>query len=185
MRAILFAVFVAVAAATAAVLSQLSFGGSEKTQIAGGTVSALSRAQRASDALPAGVLAYPFAERNFASPRGSGSRLLMTEGSLRLFAVPGKDRMLCLIEIDDGAETAGGACADRKVLLTGSIYMAARQENGSWNVVGLVGDGPTYAEADDKRAAVRNNAFVLNGVRAGKVTIGSPAASQTIDVFDD
>jgi hypothetical protein len=184
MRAILFLVFVAVAAATAAALSQFGFGGSDKVQIGNGNVSALSRAERADDALPPSVLGYPFARHNFASPRGQGSRLLTTDGSLRVFAVPGKDRMLCLIEIDDVTDTAGGACADRKVLLTGSIYMAARQDDASWNVVGLVGDGHTYAQAEGQRRPVANNAFVLRGVRADEVTIGNATATQTIDIGD-
>jgi hypothetical protein len=184
MRRIVFGAFVVAAATAAGVLSQLGLGGSDKVQIGNGSVSALTTAARSVDALPASVLGYPFAERNFASGNGHGSRLLTTQGSLKLFAVPGKDRMLCLIEIDDVAQTAGGACADRKVLLTGSIYMADLQEDGSSQVVGLVGDGHTYAEADGRHARVENNAFILPGVRGGEVTIGSPTARQTLDIGD-
>lgn len=184
MRRIVFGAFVVAAATAAGVISQIGLGGSDKVQIGNGSVSALRAAAHTVDALPASVLALPFAERNFASRSGHGSRLLTTQGSLKLFAVPGKDRMLCLIEIDDVAQTAGGACADRKVLLTGSIYMADRQEDGSWRVVGLLGDGHTYAAADGRHVRVENNAFILHGVRGGEVTIGSPTASQTVDIGD-
>jgi hypothetical protein len=92
--------------------------------------------------------------------------------------------MLCLVEVDSAAQTSGGACAERSALLTGSIYMADRQEDGSRQVVGLVGDGPTYAEADGRRTRVENNAFVLRGVRGSDVTIGSPTASQTVEIGD-
>ncbi len=170
------------AAATAGLLTQLGLGGSNKVQIGNGSVSALAHAARADDALPQSVLDYPFAERNFASPNGGGSRLLQEQGSLKLYAVPGKGGMLCLVEVDTVAATAGGACAVRSVLRTGSIYMADRQEDGSRLVVGLVGDGHTYAEANGKRAPVQNNAFVLNDVEGGDLTVGSPSASQHIDI---
>jgi hypothetical protein len=60
--------------------------------------------------------------------------------------------------------------------------MADSQEDGSRLVVGLVGDGHTYAEANGRRASVENNAFVLNQVEGGDLTVGSPAASQHIDI---
>jgi hypothetical protein len=171
-----------VAAATAGLITQLGLGGSDKVQIGNGSVSALAHAARAGDALPQSVLDYPFADRNFASRNGGGSRLLQEQGTLKLYAVPGKGGMLCLVEVDTAADTAGGACADRDVLRTGSIYMADRQENGSRLVVGLVGDGHTYAEANGKRAPVQNNAFVLNDVEGGDLTVGSPSASQQVDI---
>ena len=171
-----------VAAATAGLLTQLGLGGSGKVQIGNGSVSALAQAARTADALPQSVLDYPFAERNFASPNGGGSRLLQVQGSLRLYAVPGKGALLCLVEVDTVAETAGGACADRSVLRTGSIYMADLQEDGSRLVVGLVGDGHSYAEASGKRVSVQNNAFVLNHVQGGDLTVGSPTASQHVDI---
>ena len=170
------------AAVTAGLLSQLVFGGADRVRIGNGSVSALARASKTTDALPESVLTYPFAERNFASKNGEGSRLLRLEGTLRLYAVPGKEGMLCLIEVDDLAGTAGGACADRHVLLTGSIFMADRQEDGSQFVVGLVGDGHTYAEAEGRRVPVQSNAFVLREVAGSKVTVGSPTAAQTIDL---
>jgi hypothetical protein len=177
-----FGVAVLVAAATAGLLTQLGLGGSDKIQIGNGSVSALALTARASDTLPQSVLDYPFAGRNFASPNGGGSRLLQELGSLKLYAVPGKGGMLCLVEVDSVAQTAGGACADRDVLRTGSIYMADRQEDGSRLVVGLVGDGHTYAEANGKRALVQNNAFVLDHVEGGDLTVGSPSASQHVDL---
>jgi len=170
------------AAATAGLITQLGLGGSGKVQIGNGSVSALAQAARAADSLPRSVLEYPFAERNFSSPNGGGSRLLQTQGSLRLYGVPGKEGMLCLVEVDTAAETAGGACADRSVLRTGSIYMADIREDGSRLVVGLVGDGHTYAEADGRRTPVENNAFVLDGVEGRDFTVGSAAASQHIDI---
>ncbi len=184
MRRTLFGVLLVLAATTAGMLSQFGFGGSDKVQIASGSVSALARAAHTGEALPPSVLAYPFAARNFASASGAGSRLLMTDGSLTLYAVPGKDGMLCLIEIDVVADTAGGACADRSVLKTGSIYMADRQEDGSRLVVGLVGDGPTYAQANGSRTRVENNAFVLRHVDGRDFVVGSPTASQTIELGD-
>ncbi len=171
-----------VAAAAAGLLTQHGLGGSDKVQIGNGSVSALAQAARAADTLPQSVLDYPFADRNFASPNGGGSRLLQQQGSLKLYAVPGKGGMLCLVEVDTVADTAGGACADRGILRTGSIYMADRQEDGSRLVVGLVGDGHTYAEAGGRRTTVENNAFVLNHVEGGDLTVGSPTASQHIDI---
>jgi hypothetical protein len=181
-RHLQFGVAVLVAAAAAGLLTQLGLGGSDKVQIGNGSVSALAHAARGADALPQSVLDYPFAGRNFASPDGGGSRLLEEQGSLKLYAVPGKGGMLCLVEVDTAAETAGGACADRGILRTGSIYMADRQENGSRLVVGLVGDGHTYAEAGGRRTTVENNAFVLDHVEGGDLTVGSPTASQHIDI---
>jgi hypothetical protein len=181
-RHLQFGVAVLVATATAGLLTQLGLGGSDKVQIGNGSVSALARAARAADTLPQSVLDYPFADRNFASPNGGSSRLLQEHGSLKLYAVPGKGGMLCLIEVDTVADTAGGACANRSILLTGSIYMADRQEDGSRLVVGLVGDGHTYAEANGRRTTVDNNAFVLNHVEGGDLTVGSPTASQHIDI---
>jgi hypothetical protein len=177
-----FGVAVLVAAATAGLLTQLGLGSSDKVQIGNGSVSALAHAGRAADALPQSVIDYPFAGRNFASPDGGGSRLLQEQGSLKLYAVPGKGGMLCLIELDTAAGTAGGACADRGVLRTGSIYMADRQDDGSRLVVGLVGDGHTYAEADGRRTRVDNNAFVLDHVEGSDLTVGSPSASQHVDL---
>ena len=181
-RQLQFGVAVLVAAAAAGLLTQLGLGGSDKVQIGNGSVSALAEAARAADTLPQSILDYPFADRNFASPSGGGSRLLQEQGSLKLYAVPGKGGMLCLIEVDTVADTAGGACADRGILRTGSIYMADRQEDGSRLVVGLVGDGHTYAEANGRRVTVENNAFVLKHVEGGDLTVGSPTASQHIDI---
>ena len=170
-----------IAAATVAV-AQVGLGGSGRVRIGTGKVSALARATQSADRLPAEVLAYPFADRNFASPNGAGSRLLKTDGSLSLYAVPGKYGMVCLVEIDVLAQTSGAACADRSVLLTGSIFMADQLEDGTQQVMGLVGDGHTYAEANGKRVRVDGNAFLLRGVRSTEVTIGSPAAAQTVDI---
>ena len=181
-RRLFFAALLAVAVTTAGVLSQFGFGGSEKARIANTSVAALTRAARTGDTLPPSVLAYPFAARNFASPSGAGSRLVLTQDSLRLYAVPGKGGLLCLIEVDSAAETAGGSCADRSLLSTGSIYMADRQEDGSRLVVGLVGDGPSYAQADGKRTQIENNVFALQGVAGDDFTVGSSRASQTIDI---
>ncbi|MDQ2967238.1 MAG: hypothetical protein M3R37_02835 [Actinomycetota bacterium] len=181
-RRLQFGVAVLVAAATAGLLTQLGLGGNEKVQIGNGSVSVLAHAARVADKIPQSVLDYPFADRNFASPNGGGSRLLQEQGSLKLYAVPGKGVMLCLVEVDTVAGTAGGACADRDILRTGSIYMADRREDGSRLVVGLVGDGHTYAEANGKRAPVQNNAFVLNDVEGGDLTVGSPSASQHVDI---
>jgi hypothetical protein len=90
--------------------------------------------------------------------------------------------MLCLVEVDAAADTAGGDCADRGILRTGSIYMADAQEDGSRLVVGLLGDGHTYAEANGRRATVENNSFVLEQVEGGDVTVGSPTATQHVDI---
>jgi len=181
-RRLQFGAVVLAAAATAGLLTQLGLGGSDKVQIGNGSVSALAHASRTADSLPQSVLDYPFAERNFASPNGGGSRLLQVQGSLRLYGVPGKGGLMCLVEVDAAAETAGGACADHSVLRTGSIYMADLQEDGSRQVVGLVGDGHTYAEANGRRAPVQNNAFVLSHVEGGDLTVGSPTASQHVDI---
>jgi len=181
-RHLQFGAALLVAAATAGLLTQLGLGGSDKVQIGNGSVSALAHAGGAADALPQSVLDYPFADRNFASPNGGGSRLLQEHGSLRLYAVPGKGGLVCLVEVDTVADTAGGACADRGILRTGSIYMADRQEDGSRLVVGLVGDGHTYAEANGRQATVENNAFVLDHVEGSDLAVGSPTASQHIDI---
>lgn len=169
-------------AVAAAIVSQAGLGGEKRAQIGTGAVATLSRAARPADALPAEVLSYPFAGHNFGSPTGVGSRLLKTDGSLRLYVVPGKAGMVCLVEIDDLAGTSGGTCADRSVLRTGSIYMADEQADGSKQVVGLVGDGHTYAEGDGERAPVDNNAFVLTNIQDDEVTIGSQTAEQTVDI---
>src|SRR6188472_2855231 len=96
-RHIQFGVVVLAAAVVAGLLTQLGLGGSDRVQIGSGSVSALARAARAADTLPQSVLDYPFAGRNFASPNGAGSRLLQEQGSLKLYAVPGKGVMLCLV----------------------------------------------------------------------------------------
>jgi hypothetical protein len=172
------------AAAAIAVTSQIGRGGGGRTKIGSGSVAALARSARAADRLPARVLAYPFAARNFSSPAGAGSRLLKTDGSLTLYTVPGKAGTLCLVEVDDAAQTTGGSCADRDVLLTGSILIADLGEDGRIQVVGLVGDGHTYAEANGRRVGVDGNAFVLRGVEGDSVTIGSATETQTIEVGD-
>jgi hypothetical protein len=181
-RTVVFAVILTLGAVAATTISQAGLGGSKRVQIGTGSVAALSRAARATDSLPAEVLSYPFAGHNFASRSGIGSRLLKTEGSLSLYAVPGKAGMVCLVEVDDLAGTSGGTCADRSVLRTGSIYMADEREDGSREVVGLVGDGHTLAAADGRRVPVDNNAFVLEDIEGDEVTIGSPTAEQTVDI---
>jgi hypothetical protein len=168
--------------AVAATAAAVGRGGSDKVRIGNGSVSALSRAARPTDRLPAEILAYPFAEHNFASPTGAGSRLLQSDGALSLYAVPGKSGMVCLVEVDEFAQTSGAACADRSVLLTGSIFMADRNEDGTQQVTGLVGDGHTYAEANGKRVRIEFNAFLLRGVQGSEITIGSATAAQTVEV---
>jgi hypothetical protein len=167
-----------------AIAAQTVIGGSDRVKIGAGSVSALARAARPADRLPASVLALPFADSNFASPTGDGSRLLRTDGSLSLYAVPGKGRLVCLIEVDSLAQTAGGSCADRRVLLTGSIFMADVREDGRKDIVGLVGDGHTFADADGRRVVVTANAFILRGVASNTVTIGSPTATQVVEITD-
>src|SRR6266508_3624626 len=61
---------------------------------------------------------------------------------------------------------------------------AARAGDGSRQVVGLVGDGHTYAEANGKRTRVENNTFLLRDVAGSGFTIGSASASQTIELGD-
>ncbi|HEX6662092.1 MAG TPA: hypothetical protein VF025_00320 [Gaiellaceae bacterium] len=181
-RFTLFGAAFAAALATAGLVTQFGLGGGGKVQIGDGSVSALGRAARTGDVLPRSILAYPFAERNFASPDGRGSRVLSVHGSLTLYAVPGKAGMVCLIEADSLAETAGGACADRSVLKTGTIYMADRQEDGSLQVAGLVGDGHTFAEANGRRTPVENNSFLLAQVEGTDLSIGSTTETQQIDL---
>ncbi len=178
------AVALAVAAATAAMLTRVVHGGANRVRIGTGRVSVLARTARTADALPDYVLALPFAAHNFASPDGRGSRLVATDGATTIFAVPGTGRLLCVVEVDQTAETAGGACAERGVLLTGSIWTAEVREDGTKDVVGLVGDGHTYAAANGRRVAVRNNAFVLHDVTGEEVEVGSPDATQTISLGD-
>jgi hypothetical protein len=132
--------------------------------------------------LPASVVALPFAAHNFASADGRGSRLVATDRTTQIFAVPGKGRLLCVVEVDQAADAAGGACADRSVLLTGSIWTAAVREDGTKDVVGLVGDGHTYAASGERRVPVANNAFVLHDVAADAVEVGSPEAAQTVSL---
>jgi hypothetical protein len=60
--------------------------------------------------------------------------------------------------------------------------MADEREDGSREVVGLVGDGHTFAAADGRRVPVDNNAFVLEDIEGDEVTIGSPTAEQTVDI---
>jgi hypothetical protein len=84
--------------------------------------------------------------------------------------------------VDEFAQTSGAACADRSVLFTGSIFMADRNEDGTQQVAGLVGDGHTYAEANGKRVGIERNAFLLRGVQSSEITIGSATAAQTVEI---
>jgi hypothetical protein len=176
------AAFLAAGAAATAVLTQVGRGGSERVRIGTGAVSALTRAAKTADVLPADVVELPFAAHNFASADGRGSRLVATDGTTQIFAVPGKGRLLCVVEVDEAADTAGGACADRSVLLTGSIWTANVREDGTKDVVGLVGDGHTYASSGARRVPVANNAFVLHDVAGDEVEVGSPDAAQTVSL---
>jgi hypothetical protein len=172
----------AASAVIAATLVQTVTGGGNKVQIGTGSVSTLKRQSRAADALPPNVLRLPFAVDNFATVSGAGARLIKTDGSTQIFVVPGKRNLLCVIEVDPAAQTSGGACADRKILLTGSIWTAEVRDDGTKDVVGIVGDGHTYAEAGGRRVPVENNAFVLHGVDVNDLTIGSPTAQQTLQI---
>jgi hypothetical protein len=180
-RRLFFASVLAAGLATAGVLTQFGLGGSDRVTIGNGFVSALARPALASDALPRSVLGYPFAERNFADAQGAGARRLVVDGSLTLYAVPGKGSLVCLVEVDSAADTAGGACAQRDVLRTGAVYMADGQD-GDRLVVGLVGDGHSYAEADGRRADVANNAFVLRHVSGSELRVGSPTAEAQVSL---
>ena len=60
-RRLHFIALLAIVAVAAAVLSQLVLGSSDRVRIGNGSVSALARASTQADALPAKVLAYPFA----------------------------------------------------------------------------------------------------------------------------
>jgi hypothetical protein len=175
------AALVALALAAGA-LTQVGHGGPDRVRIGTGAVSALTRAARPTDALPAYVLALPFALHNFASTDGRGSRMVAVDGATRIFAVPGKGRLLCVVEVDQAAETAGGACADRSILLTGSIWTAEVDQDGTEDVVGLVGDGHTYAAAGERRVPIANNAFVMHDITGGEVQLGSPTATQTVSL---
>ena len=115
---------------------------------------------------------------------GRGSRLVGIDGTTKIFAVPGKGRLLCVVEVDQTADTAGGACADRTVLLTGSIWTADVHQDGTKDVVGLVGDGHTYVAAGGRRVPIENNAFVIHDVAGDEVEVGSPAAAQTVSLGD-
>ena len=55
-------------------------------------------------------------------------------------------------------------------------------DDGDRLVVGLVGDGHTYAEADGRRAEVRNNAFVLRHVSGSELHVGSPTAEAHVSL---
>ena len=45
-----------------------------------------------------------------------------------------------------------------------------------------VGDGHTFAEANGRRTAVENNSFLLAQVEGTDLSIGSPTATQQIDL---
>jgi hypothetical protein len=148
----------AVAAASVVVIASSASGQTSPVV----KLSILDRAASASDVLPAYVTSAPFAEQ-FASP--DAARLASTRAMRSIYVVPGKAGTICLVVAEPATETVMADCAARDLLVNGSIYLSMPHNNGTFDVVGVVADGHTAAQAaDDRAVAVANNVFALDGL---------------------
>jgi hypothetical protein len=158
-------------AATAALAAGKSPGGESTPRLSNGELSALSRAPAAEDVLPANVLQLPIAQ-DFARPLVA--RRLATEGGRRIYAVRGRQKTTCLVVIESSDDATTVNCAG-VAQESGAVWQGTPQNDGTVDVVGIVGDGVAYARAGDSRAQVENNVFILKGKVNDEVVLGTAA----------
>ena len=175
--------FVIAGAASAAIVASatlLAFAavgeGSGEVRIGTPNLSVLDRPAANRDALPREVAGSPFA-RQFADV--SAARLVLTSGETRLFVVPGQNGFVCLIEYKGAAGHAGN-CAEREKLVTEGIWLSEWHPDGTFDIVGVVGDGHRYVEVGGTRAAVANNAFALSNVTGEELVLGGAAGERIV-----
>jgi hypothetical protein len=151
---------IAVAASAAAVAAGVGFGGPPTPVLSGGGIAALESPATSADALPARVLQLPFA-RHFADP--AAARLALRDAERTVYVVPGRDTSLCLVVV----EANGGIglnCAGRSVLRSGAVWQGTGNDDGSTDIVGVVGDGVAYVQPENgERVAVKDNVFTIDG----------------------
>jgi hypothetical protein len=161
------------AAASAVAIASLAAGvGSGRPPtpaLSDGTVAVLERPARSGDVLPGRVLELPFA-RHFAN--SGAARLARRDAERTVYVVPGRDSTLCLIVVE--ANAVGLNCAGRSVLRSGAVWQGTGQDDGSTDVVGVVGDGVAYARTEGgSRVVVNNNVFTIDAVRGRTITLGT------------
>lgn len=151
---------IATVMAVAAVAAGVGFGGPPTPVLSDGSVSALKRPATNADALPARVLELPFA-RHFADP--AKARLALRDGERSVYVVPGRDASLCLVVVEQNG-AIGLNCAGRSVLRSGAVWQGTGNDDGSTDIVGIVGDGIAYAQGESGgRVAVKDNVFTIDG----------------------
>jgi hypothetical protein len=180
-RVVLGAAAIGAAAAVAAVATGIGFGGSPTPALSDGIVTALDRPARSGDALPDRVLELPFA-RHFAP---STARLAFRDAERSVYVVAGRDSSLCLVVV----ETTNGVglnCAGRSVLRGGAVWQGTGNDDGSTDIVGVVGDGVAYARTDgNSSVTVKDNFFRINAATGRTIIFGKrDGAEASFDLGD-
>jgi hypothetical protein len=171
LRRLVIALVALASAAVAAVAAGIGLSRPSAPVLSDGSIAALERPGRSADALPARVLELPFA-RHFANP--NAARLVSRDVERSVYVVPGRDATVCLVVVEAEASGIALNCAARSLLRSGSVWQGTRTADGAVDIVGVVGDGVTYATADGKtRLPVRGNVFAMSGVRNRTIILGT------------
>lgn len=123
-------------------------------------LSVMTRPPTSADVLPRFTLKGFIATR-FANWRAA--RSVGTHEGARFFAIPGKDRGLCLLEVRREAKELSGFCGELKALDDGINWFGIGNDDGTMDIAALVVDGfdRVKAEGTDISAPVEDNAVFL------------------------
>jgi len=165
-KKIVVALGLAVVAIAMTMAIGLDLGGATPAPAAGGSshLAILDRPMRADDALSSIVLSSPGLAKQL-DTRSQDARLALVAGADRLYVVPGSiDGTICLVDVNEGDASVVSNCAPGATLDKGVIYLSTPHQDGTIDVVGVVGDQFHTIAASDGASSTRvsNNAFAIS-----------------------
>jgi len=152
--------------------SILSRGATATSPLSSATVGVLAHPAQATDVLPSSVLELPSARQYDLQ----GVRLSQEVDGRKLFVVPSKDGLLCLV-VSSAAESMSN-CGAPKLLENSALYLEQPSDNGTMHVWGVVGDEVTTVEG----ARVIDNTFAYQGEATPQLHISSGSESRVLDL---
>ncbi len=142
-------------------------------------IGVLERAATPRDELPATAAAHVTRDGR---SRPETARLALDQDGKQLFVVRGAHGTACLVLVHD--DQTASTCGRISGLATDAIYMAMpRPSRATMDVVGVVRDGVSVAEAEGHSAKVVNNVFALENVPETRyVHFSGPSAQFDLDL---
>jgi hypothetical protein len=151
------------------------------SQFKNGKISILDRPAKPEDSLPESVSALPGLAEDIRA--ANSTRLAYSREGLNVYVARASQDRICLVIVGGApGELATFNCVESQILKRGALVLSSRNQDGTFDLFGVVDDDATSARADARRVSASDNVFVLPSVTASSVTISTSAGEKTMDL---